>query len=373
MVSTNYTNYLAELLDENITFSPNEKEVFDILQDDLSKCIFLIRKKFTETGIGSFDKVCDMQGMEKLHPLDNLYTALRTNAYAIYGAGWGCTALIELIKPLGLLENCKCIYDSNVAKHGEKIEDIEVLAFNNDEHKLRGISKILISACQERTNESIKNALLSKGVTDSHIIEQMDYIVFDHPAMYFDEIILNTLGDYETFVDGGCLDFGTSELFLEYCPNAMKIIAFEPNKEKIQNIENQITKTGFKNAMVVEGALWSHNTKISFVEADDPGGDYVSESDGTTNVSAYALDNVVSKEDKITFVKLDVEGAELEALVGMKKIIDQFKPKLAVSLYHKPFDFVDLAKYINEHTPEYKLYFRHYTVMSYDTVMYCVI
>ena len=69
---------------------------------------------------------------------------------------------------------------------------------------------------------------------------------------------------------------------------------------------------------------------------------------------------------------MDIEGAELEALKGAKETIKRNHPKLAICVYHKPEDIVDIPKFILELDPEYKLYLRHYSDNAGETVLYAI-
>ncbi|MDR1086700.1 MAG: FkbM family methyltransferase [Endomicrobium sp.] len=69
---------------------------------------------------------------------------------------------------------------------------------------------------------------------------------------------------------------------------------------------------------------------------------------------------------------MDIEGAELDALVGAKDTIRKYKPRLAICIYHKPSDIIDIPLYILSLVPEYKLYIRHYSTYKWETVLYCV-
>jgi len=69
---------------------------------------------------------------------------------------------------------------------------------------------------------------------------------------------------------------------------------------------------------------------------------------------------------------MDVEGTELEVLKGSEATIKRYRPKLAISVYHKPMDYIDIPLYIKSLVPEYKMYLRHYTSFDGDTVLYAV-
>ena len=82
------------------------------------------------------------------------------------------------------------------------------------------------------------------------------------------------------------------------------------------------------------------------------------------------MDNCIL--DEVTYIKLDIEGAELEALKGAKKIIQKYKPRLAVCIYHKKEDLIEIPQYLKELVPEYKFYVRHYSNTTWETVLYAV-
>ncbi len=70
---------------------------------------------------------------------------------------------------------------------------------------------------------------------------------------------------------------------------------------------------------------------------------------------------------------MDIEGAELEALQGAKNTIQRFLPKLAICIYHKPKDIIEIPLYIKKIAPRYNLYLRHYSNFHSETVLYAVV
>ncbi len=69
---------------------------------------------------------------------------------------------------------------------------------------------------------------------------------------------------------------------------------------------------------------------------------------------------------------MDIEGAELNALKGCEKIIKRYQPKLAICIYHRNEDFIEIPKYILSIVPEYKLYMRHHNISGTETVLYAI-
>ena len=92
---------------------------------------------------------------------------------------------------------------------------------------------------------------------------------------------------------------------------------------------------------------------------------------GSETIEIETIDDVL--EGKVVgFIKMDIEGAEREALEGARFTISMQHPVLAVSVYHKRNDIWELPAQIINMNPNYKLYLRHYTVSYGDTVLYAV-
>ena len=120
------------------------------------------------------------------------------------------------------------------------------------------------------------------------------------------------------------------------------------------------------NVVVHESALWSKREDLCFLE--NGAGSRVEKS-GALTIKGVSLDNII-KNEKVTFIKMDVEGSELAALKGAKNTIIKYHPKLAICIYHKPEDILEIPAYILELVPEYKFYIRHYTSCMWETVLY---
>ena len=86
-------------------------------------------------------------------------------------------------------------------------------------------------------------------------------------------------------------------------------------------------------------------------------------------VELVKLDNYI--DEYPTFVKMDLEGAELDSLKGMERILREQKPKLAICVYHKWLDFYEIPMYLHQIVPEYRFKLRHHEQDTlYDTVLY---
>lgn len=73
-----------------------------------------------------------------------------------------------------------------------------------------------------------------------------------------------------------------------------------------------------------------------------------------------------------TYIKYDIEGADFDALLGSARTIEKYRPRLAVSIYHRKEHVIEIIQWINGNYPFYKLYVRHYSGAAFDTVLYCI-
>ena len=97
---------------------------------------------------------------------------------------------------------------------------------------------------------------------------------------------------------------------------------------------------------------------------------YILDEYGADEIKVVTIDGIV--KEKVTFIKMDIEGSELKALHGAEKTIMRDKPKLAISIYHKLEDILDIPAYIHHLVPEYKFYIRHYSLNAAETILYAI-
>lgn len=98
----------------------------------------------------------------------------------------------------------------------------------------------------------------------------------------------------------------------------------------------------------------------------------VGEGEGTSCIDCVSLDEIIGVDD-VTFIKMDIEGAEIPALKGARKTIIRNKPKLAICIYHKPDDLWEIPELIHSFVPEYKFYIRHYGPRCRGTILFATI
>lgn len=191
----------------------------------------------------------------------------------------------------------------------------------------------------------------------------------------FKEII--KLGDNEDFVDLGAYRGDTIGEFITMTNGHFSsILAFEPdtkNYNKCIDFVNSLPETYSKKICVINRASWSKEEVLNFSGEGGRNSSLVPQKEKKLyRVFASDLDSVLSGAS-CSYIKMDVEGAEAETLIGMKNTINAFKPKLIVSAYHKTCDIFELPLQIKSLNSCYRIYLRHHTyVPDWETNYYCI-
>ena len=231
----------------------------------------------------------------------------------------------------------------------------------------------MITPYKQELIDAIKRQLIRLGVQRELMVIYRDaFPYYLEWKQYFEPNIIEFKED-EVFVDAGVLDLETSARFAKLCKDNnvnFKIYAFEPDRISYEKCKDVLSNTSFPNLKLYNLGLWHENTTLYFSEQGN-GSSRIMQQEMPVSAKVVSLDSCIT--DKVTYIKMDIEGAELNALKGSREIIKKYKPRLAVSVYHKKEDLIEIPLYIKELVPEYKLYIRHYSNAAIETVLYAVV
>ena len=277
----------------------------------------------------------------------------------IYGAGGGCRALLFAGsgKALGV-QGVVGIIDNHVT--GEKY-GFPVLSF--PEFLARHRDALVLNSVGAPAGREIHRQCQDAGLD---VVSLFEYDMswdqyFDLPAE------LNLIGEHEVFVHAGCFNGDTQKSYINWFGDTYeKMITFEPNEEQYAVCQGLFQS--YRNVELVRAGLSDRTGTVRF-DLKQPGASFISET-GTEEIRVVSLDEYM-KGGRVTFIALDIEGEEYKALRGAAQIIRTQKPKLAISIYHKPEDLYELPELIRELRPDYQLYLRHYHLLDMaETVLY---
>ncbi len=188
-------------------------------------------------------------------------------------------------------------------------------------------------------------------------------------------------------LDCGGYTGDSAERFIRCLGNAVKkIYVFEALPANIEGIEKRKKKLmepgGWNGVLEIRPYAVSNEKKvIRFWETEKRGGSFSPEFVNETrfnrvkpvnvyDVETCTIDEAVSDRERVGLIKMDIEGAEYEALLGAEKTIKRDRPGLAISIYHNGLDYYRIAELILQFVPEYHLAVRHHKARHVDTVLY---
>lgn len=186
----------------------------------------------------------------------------------------------------------------------------------------------------------------------------------DKGAIYRDILKLNT---HENIIDLGAYDGDTIAEFIEATGGEYDYItALEPDEKNFKKLLRN-TEELFDITCLNMGA-WDKKDTLIF--AKKAGRNSKLAADG---VSVDVID-VDVLELSPTFIKMDIEGAELKALCGLENTIKKYAPKLYICAYHRNEDLFALPLKVWELNPDYKIYFRHSKyIPAWESNFYCTL
>lgn len=183
---------------------------------------------------------------------------------------------------------------------------------------------------------------------------------------YF-EPFLNLRADDEVFADVGGFDGQTSLEFIDRCPGYKGIHVFEPEVQNMRNLQLQFDE--YEHICFYEYGLSNQAGELSMV-ASGSTSKVVENGKGDYQIQLNRLDALIDLP--ITFLKMDIEGAEQFAIEGAEGVIKKYHPRLAICVYHQGNDFRVIYEKIMSYNKNYRIYLRHYTEGIVETVMYFI-
>ncbi len=235
-----------------------------------------------------------------------------------------------------------------------------------------------VSQQREEINEHLKwwsnfHGMLSDELSRSTLSDVLRFRLTADPE-YMNDYTVRLQEQYfedfmgyknEIFVDAGGFDGDTTEEFISRYPDYKKVYLFEPSESNLIKAKQRLS--GRRDIDFRSLGLSDTDGTLSF-NADAGSASAVTQGEGDA-ISVVTLDSEL-KSEAISFIKMDLEGWEMNALRGAEETIRKNKPKLAIAVYHAAKDFREISQYVLSINPEYKVFLRHYTQGWSETVMF---
>jgi FkbM family methyltransferase len=351
------------------------------------------------------------QLIRKMSKQMQIFNRPMASGIAIFGAGHYGGMALRYLREAGF--EVEYFADNNPAKQGAKIGGIPIvppeqlkslapdIVFIAARHAVIPISKQLtnfgLPSISFDTYFVLKNLDRIKKVRDDLLNDDRSKLVYDSVLkamltgvkLYCAEVMeghqyfaLPTFqnADMVHFVDAGAYVGDTVEKFI-WANNGVfsHIYAFEPGSHQFHALTKRVSR------LIEEWALQSMD--ITLIQAGlgredqelpiDMNRDQLqstsllsSHEAEKPSVPVFSLDSYLNGRPA-TFIKADIEGMEMDMLLGAKKTIEEFRPCLALSIYHRPEDLYQIPEYLHDIVPEYRMAIRQHAPMLMETTLYC--
>lgn len=219
--------------------------------------------------------------------------------------------------------------------------------------------------------------LLSDEISKKTLLDVLAYkVTFDRGYLdlnmrptqdqYLDSKIMK-FTDREVVVDCGGYIGDNALTFFKYAKSASKYYLLEPDCNNLEHAKRILAEEPYNNIEYCLLATGSENKTVCF-SSNGAGGNI--NNVGEIEIQMIKLDDFV--KEPISFIKMDIEGCEIDTLTGAFNQIKQNKPKLAICAYHKPDDLWKITKKVLSTRNDYKVFLRLYLSTFCETVLYFV-
>jgi FkbM family methyltransferase len=190
-------------------------------------------------------------------------------------------------------------------------------------------------------------------------------------ACYFPDNLF-TLGEDDLVVDCGAFDGDSLRLFLSRFSSRGRYLGFEPDPDSYQRLTAFVSTLPAqirRKVAIRQCAIASTTRKLSFEARGSVAS--AANATGSATVQAAALDDLLESVPP-RLIKMDIEGAELDALTGARRTLVRDQPILAIAAYHRASDLWTIPRLIKSLVPEYDLHLRRYAEDCWELVCYAV-
>lgn len=347
----------------------NTRKIYSSLGDEISRKIFIAQLNFSATGDVGFVRDLSMRYRNLNADIEMFASSMYShgqNRLVVFGAGANGKDLVSGFKDLPWF----CFIDNYRQDEYDLITGLPIFSLN-EYAKQFGLknTKYVIAVYRKESVQAILQQLLENGVLQKDILTISDWR--NNSSQYFDVFVPR---EHETFVDCGCYDGSTAFRFAGWCAEGGvvydKIWSFEPDHKSFERCQKILGS--LERCQLFPYGISDKSGTVSFMANGYEDAKIVKNAVGQAGlqtIEVVRLDEFI-KNERVTFIKMDIEGAEYDALKGAEQIIKEQKPRLAISVYHNANHIIDIPELLLSIRPDYKFYLRHYSLLANEIVLY---
>lgn len=336
------------------------RKISEKINDEESKNIFNARLQLLIDGdwYRFFDSL--QKSEYRVPEFDEFYKDFMWKKIIIYGAGKEGIYTKKLLQMCGY--NIEAFCDSDKNKWYKQIEGVTVIP----SQELCEMRDYVIIIASRNFVPEIYQKLLFMGINRNNIFYPMNRFVMGRIGWQYFDLFTSNRG--EVFIDAGAYNGMTTVEFAQWSHNCYnKIYLFEANVQNKNMCEKVLLENNIQNYKLIMKGTWDKKDKLQF-DCNSSTGSRIIKT-GSESIFVTSIDEELGGES-VTFIKMDVEGSEHKTIIGAANTLKKYKPRLAISAYHMPEDFINLPFLLLEINDDYEIAFRHYSSCPWETVLY---
>jgi FkbM family methyltransferase len=313
--------------------------------------------------IGGFiDEFSQVNSIEEVKVFKNL-SEVDSDCMIINASTMKPAFISKRIKKLGF----KSIHIFRFFEHSEIFDNTHnyLYEFRIDFMHFKDTYNLIRESLSDEASKKVFDIFTESRLTGS-VEKNFEALRFNDGNQYL-ENFLELKNSNEVFIDCGAFDGNDSLNFLSLTSYDNFCYLIEPNYNNYETIYKNFKL--IENYDLIKVALSDESGQLSFnLDLNT-----ASKFDKLSQISVptVKLDELVFTK-KPTFLKMDIEGMEIKALMGGEKLLSLYKPKLAISVYHNYNDLREIFTYISKIYINYYLFMRHYTEGTDETILFVI-
>jgi FkbM family methyltransferase len=225
--------------------------------------------------------------------------------------------------------------------------------------KTEELARIWADLADEDSRAVFASAVRARSDGDAGFFRVSPYREYDHP------VVRARPGD--TVIDAGAYWGDSARRFAWQLRGRGSIVALEPSPKNYRRLVRQ----RLPGLIPLCLGAWNANEVLRFSEK---GGSSQITDQGDSTIHVAPIDWIVRELDlqRVDLLKLDVEGAEREALAGASETLQRFRPKVQLSIYHRRQDIYELPQLLSSTLDDYRYYVGHHGPYHTETDLYAI-
>jgi len=206
-------------------------------------------------------------------------------------------------------------------------------------------------------------------------LDTMGIVTIFKSEQYFYKSKKIKIDDGDVVIDGGGC-WGDTALYFANKAKDTTVYTFEFTPSNIEVMNKNIALNGLENIKIIPKAILNVSNEKYFLVDKGASSYFTKEkTNDAFQIQTITIDDFTKEENvsKINFIKLDIEGSELNALKGAVETIRKWKPKLAIAVYHNPVDFQVIIQFLCELNLGYRFYLDHFTPSIAETIVFATV